>query len=422
MGRRIGDNAVPLAAAAVAVWFLARLGLYAWAQTDYDNEARPALDALIGGHLARFAQLAPVYGGSLIIRAPFALIKKLWHGGQLSVFRAAAAPCLIASATLGVWLVDQMRRAGRSAAARALVLVLCVANPITLSALQIGHPEELLGGVLCVAAVIAAARDRPLLAGALLGLAVANKEWALVAVAPVVLALPRHRLRGLLTAGGVTAIVLSPLLLSNHFAAEVHGAATQPVTVFNPSQVWWFFGHDVHVLHDAAGHVVPGHATDHATGPSWVTSISHPLILAVTIPLTLLCVWLRRRGNARPAEEPLLLLVLFLLLRCMLDPWDFTYYALPFLLAMVAWEALGSDGLPVRSLIATGSAWFVFQWTLTRVTPDQQSVLFLAFAVPTLLAILQALYAPGLARRIGAGIHLRDSLPPPRLPEAGRLT
>jgi len=34
-------------------------------------------------------------------------------------------------------------------------------NPVTLYALQLGHPEELLGAVLCVAAVLTAQRGRP---------------------------------------------------------------------------------------------------------------------------------------------------------------------------------------------------------------------------------------------------------------------
>ena len=41
-------------------------------------------------------------------------------------------------------------------------------------ALEIGHPEELVGGALCVGALLAAARDRATLAAVLLGLALAN--------------------------------------------------------------------------------------------------------------------------------------------------------------------------------------------------------------------------------------------------------
>src|ERR687885_769394 len=68
------------------------------------------------------------------------------------------------------------RGLGRGTAA--MVLLLCAANPITWRAFEMGHPEELLGGVLCVGAVLAATGRRPGCAGLLLGLAIANKAWA----------------------------------------------------------------------------------------------------------------------------------------------------------------------------------------------------------------------------------------------------
>src|SRR5207302_3659823 len=109
MRYRLRENGLVIAAGSVGIWIVAWLSLYGWALTDYDSEARPAVDALLGGHVLRFLQLAPAYGGSLIIRSPFLLVPKLWGGGELSVYRAAAAPCLAASLVLGVWLVAQMR-------------------------------------------------------------------------------------------------------------------------------------------------------------------------------------------------------------------------------------------------------------------------------------------------------------------------
>ncbi len=150
-----------------------------------------------GTYGIEFLKLAPVYGGSLIERTPFALLPGLWGGGSLAVYRAVAAPCLLATAFLGVWLVARMRATGAPRLlARAVALGVCVANPIALRALELGHPEELLG-CLPVRARRAArrgsssgGRPRPLLAGVVLGLAIANKEWALLAVGPVVLAVP----------------------------------------------------------------------------------------------------------------------------------------------------------------------------------------------------------------------------------------
>jgi hypothetical protein len=321
----------------------------------------------------------------------------------------------MASGVLGVWLVARMRKLGRARSARAIALALCVANPLTLPALEIGHPEELLGAVLCVAAVLAAQGKRPIWAGVLLGLAIANKEWALVAIGPVAIALPEHRPRAVLTAGAVAAIVTAPLLAAGGFASEVHRAATQAAVIFNPWQVWWFLGAHAHVLRDLSGHIVPGHRWDHRVEPSWVATISHPLIVATALPMTLLCARQRRRRARRPGNEALLLLALVLLIRCVLDPWDMSYYWLPFLLALVAWESLTFERPPVLALAGSFAAWFLFQWALPShgFSPDMQSLLFLALAIPTLIAITLGLYAPGLSERLALRIGHRAAVPSP---------
>ena len=137
---------------------MAWLGLYGFAWNDYDTEARPAFDALVHGHVHEFLRLAPAYGGTFVERAPFALVPGLWGGGPLAVYRMVALPCLLACAALAVWLIARMRAEARShARSRADASRLCVANPLTLRALELGHPEELLGACLCVAAVLLAA-------------------------------------------------------------------------------------------------------------------------------------------------------------------------------------------------------------------------------------------------------------------------
>src|SRR6202035_2924123 len=94
-------------------------------------------------------------------------------------------------------------------------------TPVTLYALQDGHPEELLGAVLCVAAVLAAQRRHAGWAGLLLRLALLNQEWALLAIAPVLVALPAYRWRTLALAGTIAVGFYLPLLLP---AAVTHGA------------------------------------------------------------------------------------------------------------------------------------------------------------------------------------------------------
>jgi hypothetical protein len=393
MRSRVRENALCVFLAAAGSATMAWLALYGFAWNDYEVEAQPAFSALTHGHLLDFLRLAPAYGGSLVERAPFALMPGLWGGGELAVYRLVALPCLLAAAALGVWLVAQMRVAERPTLWRAVVLGVCVANPLTLRTLELGHPEELLGGALCVAAVLLAARDRPLWAGVLLGLAIANKEWALLAVGPVLLALPSRRALCMLSAGAVTAIILAPLALvgSSGFIASTRGAAAPPSTIFQPWQAFWFLGHHGPVVHGLFGVVKPGYRT----APAWVGTVSHPLIIAIAAPLTAL-LWRREHRQS----DALLLLALLLLLRCLLDTWDTAYYLLPFVLALLAWESLGDQRRPaVLALSSTVLAWISFQWLPLHVSADAQAIFFLAWSLPLAGVLGLWLYRPKLLSR-----------------------
>lgn len=379
---------------------MAWLGLYGFAWNDYDTEARPAFDGLAHGHVVEFLRLAPAYGGSLVERAPFALVPSLWGGGELAVYRLVALPCLLAAAVLGVWLVNRMRAEGHSPLSRAVTLGVCVANPLTLKALELGHPEELLGACLCVAAVLLASRDRPLPAAVLLGLAIANKEWALLAVGPVLLALPaKRRLPCLALAGAVAAAILAPLSLvsSGGFVAGARGIAAPSATIFQPWQVWWFLGHHGALVHGLFGAPKVGYRI----GPPWAGVVSHPLILIVGLAMTMVF-WLRRRqtggGVLLSERDALLALALLLFVRCLLDTWDTVYYPLPFILALLAWEVRGSAGRPpVLALSGTVLAWISFQWSPAHISPDAQAAFFLAWSLPLTTLLAVALYAPGRA-------------------------
>lgn len=378
---------------------MAWLGLYGFVWTDYETEARPSFEALAHGHVLEFLRLAPAYGGSLIERAPFALLPGLWGGGELAVYRMVALPCLLAAAALGIWLVDRMRSEGRSTSSRAVALGVCAANPLTLRALELGHPEELLGACLCVAAVLLASRDRPLTAALLLGLAVANKEWALLAVGPVLFALPaKRRLPCVAAAGAVTAVVLAPLTLvsSGGFLTGARAIATPSAAIFQPWQVWWFFGHHGALVHGLFGAPKPGYRI----GPSWTGEISHPLILIVGFTLTV-ALWLRRRrwrtaGGALLSErDAFLTLALLLLARCLLDTWDAVYYLLPFVFALLAWELHRFvERPPLLTPLSTALAWISFQWLPNHVSADFQAAFFLAWSLPLAVTLAIVLYAP----------------------------
>jgi hypothetical protein len=396
MGTGLRRNAVAAMGAAAGLAIVAWYGLVDFAFSDYDNEVAPAYYALTHGHLLTFLHLTPAYGGSLILRAPFALLPGLWGGGELAVYRSVAVPCLLAAGALGVWLVARMRSLGLGTLARATALGLCVASPITLRALEIGHPDELLGAVLCVAAVLTALTGRATWSGVLLGLAIANKQWALVAVPPLLLALPGQRLRTLVVTAATAGVILAPLVIlaPQHFVTA-NRAASSTGTIFQPWQAWWFTGSFGHVVRGANGLVKIGYRSS----PGWISGITHPLIVVMAVPLSLL--WMRVRRATSSREDVLLLLALILLLRCVLDPFNNIYYALPFLIALLSWETLAARRIPVLTLGSTAVLWLIFQKLPGQISPDLQSLAYLAWALPLGFGLALRLYAPERLARYG---------------------
>jgi hypothetical protein len=370
-------------------WWLAALlgvaamswtGLVGFAWSDYDNEVSGALRALIRGDVGGFLAQVPAYGGSLVLRAPFAGAVAALGGGELAAYRALAIPCLLAVAVLALVLVRRMGDRGRSTGVRALVLGLCVANPVTLRALETGHPEELLCAALAIGAVLAARDRRTVLAGVLLGLALATKAWAVLAIGPVLLALPARRVVALALAGGVAAAVLAPIALAAPHATTLVVAASTTGQIFVPWQLFWMLGEAGHVVIGGDGLPKPA---GYRVPPEWLSPLTHPLIAFLVVPLSLL--WARVRGAAAriDGEQVLALLALLLLLRCVLDPWNVVYYELPFLLALLAWEALcRPDRPPILALAATAMVWVTFEQAPQWLSPDLQCAVFLAWSLP----------------------------------------
>ncbi len=355
-------------------------GLVGFAWSDYDNEASAAFLALGHGDVGGFFAHVPVYGGSLVLRAPFAAAAAALGGGELAIYRAVSIPCLLAVAWLGLVLVRRLGARGASTGTRALVLGLCVANPVTLRALEIGHPEELLCAALAIGAVLAASDRRALLAAVLLGLAIGTKAWAVLAIGPVLLALPARRLLALTIAGAVATVVIAPIVLFAPDATALASTATTTGVAFQPWQLFWLLGEAGHVVIGGDGLPKPA---GYRVAPEWLLPLTHPFIALLVVPLSL--VWARVRGAAPRVggEQLLALLALLLLLRCILDPWNNVYYELPFLLALLAWEALcRPERPPVLAVAATVAVWATFQWAPRTLSPDLQMAFFLAWAVP----------------------------------------
>jgi len=383
---------------AIALLALCVGSLEVWARTgDYLDDAGPPLDALASGNLHRFLVLQPLMGPvSVLVRLPFVAGARLAGAGELARYRAGAFPCLVAAAVLGLVLV---RLRGLRPNRAVLVLVLAVVTPASLAAVRFGHPEEVLGGVLCVAAVLLADRH-PLWAGVALGLAVATKQWAIVAVAPVVLAAPAgRRLRLLAVALGVGELLTLPLFLGNSsaFTHITNEAASATQVTTSTASVWWLA-----CLHPDRFVEGPATITLYPI-PAAIAELSHPLIVALPVVLGFVA-W--RRGG-----DPLALLALALLLRCALDPVDNEYYHAPFLIALLAFETLRRTRLPevpVLTLVAAGGLWLTFALEAHHASARLANTVYLAWVAAVALSLLPA---AGLFPRLSRRRWLRSPAP-----------
>jgi hypothetical protein len=257
---------------------------------------------------------------------------------------------------------------GASGLAVLVTLGLTAGAPIAGQAINYGHPEEVMAGAAAVGALLLALSGRSALAGLALGLAIASKQWALMAALPVLLAAPRHHIRLLAVAGATVLVPLVPLM-----AVHVDFAGSQPTATggtFHGHQIWWPFGVDA-----PAGLDVPGPLV----APAWLDPIVRPSIVIGSVVLSLL--WWVRGGRRRSREDVLLLFALIMLVRCALDPWNVHYYHAAFLLALVAWEVRSGRGMPVLTLVGTAGVWLSFS-TYTEHYGYGPFLLYMSWVLP----------------------------------------
>jgi hypothetical protein len=373
---------------------------------DYEHDAGPAIRALIDGDVSAFFANQPLMGSfSLLLRAPFALLSKLSDGSELLAYRLGAFPCLVAAGLLGLHLARLMLRQGRSRALCLLVGGACLVNPVTFDALSLGHPEELLAAALCVGAALAAGRGRTIAAAVLLGLALATKQWALVAVGPVALAASADRLRLVLVSGLTVAALTLPLVAGNPGTfSDANRMAGNTPSIVGPWNVWWpvVRSEDRVIFAGTAQEKV---VTVHAA-PMWLRRLSHPLI--VLLPLGLSLLFWRRRHDPSP-RDAIALLALCFLARSMLDPVNNSYYHVPFLLSLLALEGFWGRGFPVFSAIAAAAIWTSFHAAVVTLDHGLINAYYLAWALPIGCWLAVSVFAP---RALGAfGSRLRPSQP-----------
>src|SRR3954469_8041710 len=333
---------LPIGLVAVASLWISQL---ADVTGDYGVDAAPAINALAAGRIGDFFSAQPLMGPfSILVRAPFVAIA---GGSQLADYQAGAFPCVLAAGLLGLYLAGIARRRGAGDLAQAAIVAICLFNPMTFNALKLGHPEEILTATLAVGAVAVASEGHRGRAALLLGLALATKQWAVIAILPVLMALPSRPLR--VGAGAVAiaiALTLPDFIPAPSEFAEMQGNAANTKRIVDPWTVWYAATPETTQQIDVDGQPV---AVKRRLLPEALGRISHPLIVATAFLLPL-ALALRRRRFHLSGPDAMAVLALLALLRCGLGPVDNLYYHAPLLLAVVGWDAMTVRGLPVRGL------------------------------------------------------------------------
>jgi hypothetical protein len=385
-----------LAAALVALWSPSGMDYLAPSCVNsVCDDAGPSIEALSHGDLAGFfAEQPPMGSFSLLLRTPPAVASNLADRGDLAVYRSGVFICVLAAGLLAVFLAMSMIRRGRPWTIWALVAAAIVVNPLTYQAAYWGHPEEVLAAALTVGALIAAGRRRWLLGGLMLGAALATKQWAALAVVPALIAAPAGtRVRLALTAAALAAALTVPMLAADpdrfQAAQEMVSSASSYTHTVTATNLWWpFASRSTDEGIDGFGQTTT--ITQYSL-PDDVGRVLHLGVIGVAVVLSLL--YARRRGRGNP-DDLLQLVALLFLLRCVLDPLTFSYHHVPFLIALISFEALRRP-VPVLSAVAIGALLLMNEVVVPLGEPLLINAFYLAWTIPLAGAMALSLFAPG---------------------------
>jgi hypothetical protein len=365
---------------------------------DYAGDGGPALAALLHGNLHAFGQARPEMGDlSLFVRAPFAALAYLGHPTELNIYRWGVFPCVVSVAVLGLWLARIARSRGVGPIGQLLIVALTILNPLTSSAISLGHPEELLTASLCIGALIAALKQRTVLTLVLLGLALACKQWSVVAILPILFALERGRIRTLAGAVALAALITLPEVVGSP-ATYLHTQLSLARHHRSESSAWsWWWplapNGTRYVLIE--GTKVP--VTLHRLPFALVESL-HSLIIVLDAVIAVIVA--RVRGCPLRPNDAFALMAVVLLLRCALDTETMPYYHAALFLDLLAWDAFTAERLPLRALSGAALSWVLFN----RLTPSflgvaPSSILYCISAGVVLMLLLRTLITTSPPKR-----------------------
>jgi hypothetical protein len=227
----------------------------------------------------------------------------------------------------------------------------------------------------------------------MLGAAVATKQWAALAAIPVLIAAPAGtRVRLAVTAVVLAAALTVPMIAGDpdrFRAAQEHVSLASGYTnTVSATNVWWPFatastGQGVNV--DGAVETLTQYSL-----PGDLGRALHMTVLGVGLLLGLAYARLQGRGNP---DELLQLVALLFLARCMLDPLTYSYHHAPFLVALLAYEAL-CRRLPVLSASALAALLVMNEVIVPTGEPALINAVYLAWTIPLAAVMSVSLFAP----------------------------
>ncbi len=228
--------------------------------------------------------------------------------------------------TIGVVVLLRVSGRGRSGWEVFTLLVLAIVPPVYTSVTSYFHPQDLVAMGLILLAVACAIRGQWMWAGACLGLSFASQQFALLAIAPFVVVVPRNR-RVSLIAG----IVIAAGIIDLPFVVASSGRALKTLMT-GTNRLALVGGHHFH----AAGGTVLFATHLRGAGVFLIARVL-PIVCALAVS-----VWATKRFGSHVTDVEILLplIATSLCMRLVFEENLFGYYFLAVAMILVCIEAL----------------------------------------------------------------------------------